>query len=74
MWILTCLPLLVYLVQPIHCANEEKVAKVICSLSNFKDIDILKGKLAKQIQFSKTLFQECSIKFRMVTSDMIHTE
>ena len=49
--------------------EEEKVSKIVCTLSRFKEIDIIKGPLLKPIILSKKLFHECNIKLRIVTLD-----
>ena len=48
---------------------EEKICKVICSISNLKDADIFKGSLTNPIKLSINLLKECNIKFRIL-SDM----
>ena len=49
--------------------KEEKVSKIVCTLSRFKEVDIVKGPLLKPIILSKKLFYECNIKLRIVTLD-----
>ena len=49
--------------------NEEKISKIICNLSRFKEVDIIKGSLLKPIILIKKLFHECNIKLRIVALD-----
>ena len=49
--------------------QEEKVSKIVCTLSRFKEVDIIKGPQLKPIILSKKLFHECNIKLRIVTLD-----
>ena len=65
----TYLPFLLYLLPTCHLTNVEKYSKVVCSLSKFKEVELLAGTLRDSIKLSKMLFQECNIKLRMVTSD-----
>ena len=65
----TYLPILLYLFPSCHLTNVEKYSKVVCSLSKFKEVELLAETLQDSIKLSKELFQECNIKLRMVTSD-----
>ena len=49
--------------------KEENVSKIVCTLSRFKEVDLVKGPLLKPIILSKKLFYECNIKLRIVTLD-----
>ena len=49
--------------------KEEKVSKIVCTLSRFKEVDIIKGPLLKPIILIKKLFHECNIKLRIVPLD-----
>ena len=64
---------LLCLLPTCHLTNVEKYSKVVCSLSKFKEVELLAGTLRESredsIKLSKKLFQECNIKLRMVTSD-----
>ena len=57
-----------FLLPIIHSVDEKNIAKVICSLNQFKEVDILKGIFGSSLKLSKSLQKECSIKFRLVTS------
>ena len=65
----TYLPFLLYLLPTCHLTNVEKYSKVVCSLSKFKEVELLAGTLTNSIKLSKRLFQECNIKLRIVTAD-----
>ena len=65
----TYLPFLLYLLPTCHLTNVEKYSKVVCSLSRFKEIELLTGTLTSSIKLSKSLFQECNIKLRVVAAD-----
>ena len=69
MRISTYLPFLLYLLPTCRLTNVEKYSKVICSLSKFKEVELLAGTLEDSIKLSKKIFQECNIKLRIVTSD-----
>ena len=47
--------------------NEEKISKIICNLSRFKEVEIIKGTLTMPILLSKKLFKECNMKLRIMT-------
>ena len=66
----TYLPFLLYLLPTCHLTNVEKYSKVVCSLSKFKEVELLAETLRESIKLSKELFQECNIKLRIVTSDI----
>ena len=53
--------------------NEQKISKIICSLKRSKHVDILKLVPMDSILLSKSLFQECDIKIRIMT-DIRNTE
>ena len=57
------------IVLRISCSitNEEKISKVICSISNLKDADIFKGVLTEPIKLSRKLLKECNIKLRILS-------
>ena len=57
-----------FLLPIIHSVDEKNIAKVICSLNQFKEVDILKGIFGNSLKLSKSLQKECSMKFRFVTS------
>ena len=57
-----------FLLPMIHSVDEKNIAKVICSLNQFKEVDILKGIFGNSLKLSKSLQKECSMKFRFVTS------
>ena len=65
----TYLPFLLYLLPTCHLTDVEKYSKVVCSLSKFKEVELLAGTFRDSIKLSKKLFQECNIKLRMVTPD-----
>ena len=65
----TYLPFLLYFLPKCHLTNVEKYSKVVCSLSKFKEVELLAGTLEDSIKLSKQLSKECNIKLRMVTSD-----
>ena len=51
-----------------HSINEEKIAKVICSLSRFQEVDISKDVFGDAFKLSKKLKEQCYMKLRFVTS------
>ena len=51
-----------------HSINEEKIAKVICSLSRFQEVDISKEVFGDAFKLSKNLKEQCYMKLRFVTS------
>ena len=53
-----------------HCNNEDKISKVICSLSWSKDAELMQGSLDNPVKLSKNLFKECHIRVRIVSSDI----
>ena len=59
-----------FLLPIIHSVDEKNIAKVICSLNQFKEVDILKGIFGNSLKLSKSLQKECSIKFRFVTTSV----
>ena len=59
-----------FLLPIIHSVDEKNIAKVICSLNQFKEVDILKEIFGNSLKLSKSLQKECSIKFRFVTSSV----
>ena len=65
----TYLPFLLYLLPTCHLTNVEKYSKVVCSLSKFKEVELLSETLTNSIKLSKELFQECNIKLRVVAAD-----
>ena len=65
----TYFPILLYLLPTCHLTNVEKYSKVVCSLSKFKEVELLSGTLRNSIKLSRTLFQECNIKLRVVAAD-----
>ena len=65
----TYLPFLLYLLPTCYLNNVEKYSKVVCSLSKFKEVELLAETLRDSIKLSKELFQECNIKLRIVTAD-----
>ena len=65
----TYLPILLYLFPSCHLTNVEKYSKVVCSLSKFKEVELLAETLRESIKLSKDLFQECNIRLRIVTAD-----
>ena len=50
--------------------TDEKYGKVICRLSNFKEVDILLETPRNMIRLSKALFKECAIKLRLLVPDV----
>ena len=54
--------------------NEEKISKIICNLSRFKEVEIIKGTLIIPVLLSKKLFQECNMKLRIITPGMNYIE
>ena len=54
----------------IHSVKEKNIAKVICSLSHFNEVDILKGIFGDPLKLGKYLQKECNIKFRFVTPNV----
>ena len=46
--------------------HHERISKVICSLSIYKNIDILTHDSFDPIKLSKSLVQECDIRFRVI--------
>ena len=69
MRISTYLPFLLYIFPTCHLTKVENYSKVVCSLSKFKEVELLAGTFRDSIKLSKKLFQECNIKLRMVTPD-----
>ena len=65
----TYLPFLLYFLPTCHLSNVEKYSKVVCSLSKFKEVELLAETLRESIKLSKDLFQECNIRLRIVTAD-----
>ena len=61
---------LLFLFGSSHCNNENKISKVICSLSWSKDVEFMQGSLANPVKLSKNLFQGCDIRVRIVSSDI----
>ena len=53
-----------------HCINEEKIAKAICTLSRFHDIDISKEVFGDAFKLTKNLKEQCNIKLRYVTPNV----
>ena len=51
-----------------HSFNEGNVAKVVCSLARFNEVDILKRSYGDSVKLSKSLQKECDIKSRFVVS------
>ena len=65
------LTFLLFIFLPIiHSVKEKNIAKVICSLSHFNEVDILKGIFGDPLKLGKYLQKECNIKFRFVTSNV----
>ena len=60
-----------FLLPIIHSVDEKNVAKVICSLNQFKEVDILRGMFGDSFKLSKSLQKECNMKFRFVTFSAI---
>ena len=61
------LTLMLFFLPPIiHSVKEKNIAKVICSLSHFNEVDILKGIFGDPLKLGKYLQKECNIKFRFV--------
>ena len=60
-----------FLLPIIHSVDEKNVAKVICSLNGFKEVDILSGIFEDSVKLSKSLQKECNMKFRFVTFSAI---
>ena len=60
-----------FLLPIIHSIDEKNVAKVICSLNQFKEVDILRGMFGDSFKLSKSLQKECNMKFRFVTFSAI---
>ena len=59
-----------FLTPIIHSVDEKNIAKVICSLNQFKEIDVLKGIFGDSVKLSKSLNKECSMKLRFITSSV----
>ena len=67
---LVCIMFLILFVLPItQSVDEENIAKVICSLSQFSEVDILKETFGNTIKICKYLQKECNIKVRFVASN-----
>ena len=60
-----------FLLPIIHSVDEKNVAKVICSLNRFKEVDILRGIFGDSVKLSKSLQKECNMKLRFVTSSIV---
>ena len=60
-----------FLLPIIHSVDEKNVAKVICSLNRFKEVDILSEIFEDSVKLSKSLQKECNMKFRFVTFSAI---
>ena len=69
----TYLPFLLYLLPTCHLTKVGNYSKVVCSLSKFKEVELLAVTLRESredsIKLSKKLFQECNVKLRIETSD-----
>ena len=61
---------LLFVLGSSHCNNENKISKVICSLSWSKDVEFMQGSLDNPVKLSKNLFKECDIRVRIVSSDI----
>ena len=61
---------LLFLFGSSHCNNENKISKIICSLSWSKDVEFMQGSLDNPVKLSKNLFKECNIRVRIVSSDV----
>ena len=61
---------LLFLFGSSHCNNENKISKIICSLSWFKDVEFMQGSLDNPVKLSKNLFKECNIRVKIVSSDI----
>ena len=48
--------------------NQKKISKVICSLSRTKTANLLRHSSANSIKLSKSLFQECNIKVKVISN------
>ena len=59
-----------FFIPIISSVDEKNIAKVICSLNRFKEVDILKGIFGNSLKLSKSLQKECNMKFRFVTSSV----
>ena len=51
--------------------NEEKIAKVICSLSRYTDVDISKEVFGDAFKLSKSLKEQCYVRLRYVSPNVI---
>ena len=51
--------------------DEKSIAKVICSLNPFKEVDVLRGINGDSVKLSKSLQKECNMKLRFVTSSVV---
>ena len=60
-----------FLIPIIHSVDEKNIAKVICRLNAFKEVDVLKGIFGDSVKLCKSLQKECNMKFRFVTSSFI---
>ena len=62
---------ILFLIPIIHSLNEKSIAKVICSLNPFKEVDVLRDINGDSVKLSKNLQKECNMKLRFVTSSVV---
>ena len=60
-----------FLLPITHSVDEKIIAKVICSLNRFKEVDILRGIFGDSVKLSKSLQKECNMKLRFIASSNV---
>ena len=69
---MTFMTVFLILLPMTHSINEEKIAKVTCSLSRFREVDISKEVFGDTFKLSKKLKEQCYMRLRFVTHNVIN--